>query len=222
MTSTTSTSDRPLRADAERNRRRILGEAAEVFARRGLEAGLDEIARHAGVGTATVYRRFPDKASLVSALFEDRIEAFFDLARRAGAAEDPWDGLVLFCEGTVEMQIADRGLREIMFTDVWWTERMLAARAELMPMIAGLVERARASGALRPDVEVTDLAVVQIMLDAAGCFGRGTAPEQWRRQLGIVLDGLRARRDAPTPLPVEPMSPIDLQLACSCPPPARQ
>ena len=217
-----STSARPLRADAERNRRRILGAAAEVFARRGLDAGLDEIARHAGVGTATVYRRFPDKAALVAALFEQRIEAFVELAERSAAAEDAWAGLVGFCEGAIEQQIADRGLREILFTDEWCSDRLLDKRQRLVPLLQRLVDRAKASGALRPDVEVTDLAVVQIMLDAAGCFGRGTAPEQWRRQLGIVLDGLRARRDAPTPLPVEPMSPIDLQLACSCPPPARQ
>src|SRR3954451_7908062 len=80
---------RPLRADAERNRSRILAAAREVFARRGLDAGLDEIARHAGVGTATVYRRFPDKQDLIGALFEDRLDQVIALAYGAIAHPDP-------------------------------------------------------------------------------------------------------------------------------------
>src|SRR6187551_3752942 len=103
---------RPLRADAERNRRRILVAAAEVFAKRGLDAGLDEIARHAGVGTGTVYRRFPDKALLIDALFESRIDSLLEVARTALARPDAWDGLVHFLEKSIEMQQADRGLKE--------------------------------------------------------------------------------------------------------------
>ena len=221
MDTSVSTSARPLRADAERNRRRILAAAAEVFARRGLDAGLDEIARHAGVGTGTVYRRFPDKADLVAALFEQRIETFVELAESAAAAADPWAGLVRFCEGAIAQQIADRGLREILFTDEWCSDRLLDKRQRLGPLLERIVERAKASGDLRADVEVSDLAVVQIMLDAAGCFGRGVAPDQWRRALGIVLDGLRTSRDAPTALPVPPLSMAELESACACPPPGR-
>src|ERR1700761_3739438 len=88
--------ERPLRKDAERNRRRILRAASDVFTERGLEATLDDVAREAGVGVGTVYRRFPDKAALADALFEERIDALVELATQAHAADDPWEGLAGF------------------------------------------------------------------------------------------------------------------------------
>src|SRR5580692_7177997 len=84
--------ERPLRRDAERNRQRILAAAAAVFTERGLDATLDEVARAAGVGVGTVYRRFPDKETLVSELFRDRIDALVTVAEEACAAADPWHG----------------------------------------------------------------------------------------------------------------------------------
>src|SRR5689334_3613864 len=90
---------RPLRRDAERNRQAILRAAAEVFTTRGLGASLDDVARHAGVGVGTVYRRFPDKESLAEALFEERFEAMAALAEKALAEPDSWTGLVSFLEG---------------------------------------------------------------------------------------------------------------------------
>src|SRR6201993_248250 len=90
--------DRPLRRDAERTGQRILAAAAEVFTERGLDATLDEIARAAGVGIGTVYRRFPDKATLISELFKDRIDALVTVAEEACAARDPWQGLVSYLE----------------------------------------------------------------------------------------------------------------------------
>src|SRR3954471_1197795 len=110
------TSVRPeprLRADAERNRRRILAAAAEVFAKRGLDAGLDEIARHAGVGTGTVYRRFPDKSLLIDALIEQRMTAIEELAEQALGFRSAWDGLVHFLESFVERLVADRALTDM-------------------------------------------------------------------------------------------------------------
>src|SRR5215472_4279290 len=89
---------RPLRRDAERNRQRILEAAAEVFTERGFAATLDEVARRAGVGVGTVYRRFPDKASLADALFTDRIDALVQLAERAQGEPDAWAGLTGFME----------------------------------------------------------------------------------------------------------------------------
>ena len=87
---------RLLRADAERNRQRILAAAAELFTERGLEPSLDDVARHAGVGVGTVYRRFPDKASLADALFDERIDALVALAEQAQAEPDAWAALVSF------------------------------------------------------------------------------------------------------------------------------
>src|SRR5437870_8340371 len=105
---------RPLRRDAERNRQRILKAAAEVFTTRGLQASLDDVAQHAGVGVGTVYRRFPDKESLVEALFEERIQAMAGLAEKALAEPDSWTGLVTFLESACTELATDHGLREIL------------------------------------------------------------------------------------------------------------
>jgi AcrR family transcriptional regulator len=212
---------RPLRADAERNRRRILVAAAEVFAKRGLDAGLDEIARHAGVGTGTVYRRFPDKSILIDALFESRITAIVELAESALAAPDPWDGLTQFLENSIEMQLADRGLKELLFgegcagaTGTAGSARFTAKLDALVPLLTALVERAKVAGQLRSDVSVTDLAVIQFMLHGVGMFSSSVEPELWRRQLGILLDGLRAERDTATVLPLVPLSVPQLRAIC--------
>src|SRR6201996_3844948 len=90
--------ERRLRRDAERNRQRILAAAAEVFTEHGLDATLDEVARAAGVGVGTVYRRFPDKESLVAELFRERVDALVTVAEEACTARDPWQGLVTYLE----------------------------------------------------------------------------------------------------------------------------
>jgi AcrR family transcriptional regulator len=220
---------RPLRADAERNRRRILAAAAEVFAKRGLDAGLDEIARHAGVGTGTVYRRFPDKALLIDALFENRMDALLELADAGLAIEDPWTGLVHFLESAIEMQQADRGLKELLFgqacaghgsTGVRFASKMEA----LLPKVTAIVDRAQASGQLRADASVTDLAVIQFMLYGVGAFAAAVQPDLWRRQLGLLLDGLRADRGTPSALASAALTLEQLEQVCLPPGPgeARQ
>jgi AcrR family transcriptional regulator len=221
MTTEVSASARPLRADAERNRLRILQAAAEVFARRGLEAGLDEIARHAGVGTGTVYRRFPDKSLLVEALIDQRLAALEELAERALRFDSAWDGIVLFLENVVERLIADRGLTDMVFTTCGGNQVVVDRRSRLEAILAELVERAKEQGEIRADLSVTDLAMLQFMLVAGGSFGADVRPDVWRRHLVLVLDGLRTRRDAPTPLPAEPLSVDELQAACAKSVPAR-
>ena len=120
---------RPLRRDAERNRVRILKAAAEVFNERGLEVSLDEVARHAGVGVGTVYRRFPSKEELVEALFMERIDSIAALAEAAGEAADPWTGLVSFMEQMAEM-LAEHMLEpsnDIKATLIWATSKFNCA-----------------------------------------------------------------------------------------------
>jgi AcrR family transcriptional regulator len=209
-----SGSARPLRADAERNRVRIVQAAAEVFARRGLDAGLDEIARHAGVGTGTVYRRFPDKSLLIDALLEQRMAAMEELAENAARLENAWDGLVHFLESAVEMAIADRALTEMLFTDCGDNRALADRKSRLGPILAELVERAKQQGEARPDLSVTDLAMLQFMLVAGGSFGDGVRPDIWRRHLVIFMDGLRAHREGPTALPAEPLTMGELEAVC--------
>ena len=109
-----TTSEQPLRRDAERNRQRILDTAGQLFAERGLGVSLDEIARHAGVGVGTVYRRFPDKDQLIDALFEARIGEILAVATASLEISDPWEALVHFLERSMELQVKDRALKELL------------------------------------------------------------------------------------------------------------
>jgi AcrR family transcriptional regulator len=199
--------ERPLRKDAERNRQRILEAARELFTRRGLAVTLNEIAHHAGVGVGTVYRRFPDREKLIEALFEERLEQIGELLETARAEPDPWRALTRFYERALELQAADRGLRELLLGAPGAPERLTHLRARLEPLAAALVERARAAGDLRADCEPEDLGVVHLMLSAVIDAGHDVSPELWRRYFAIVLQGLRAKPEPPEPLPVPPVSP---------------
>lgn len=197
---------RPLRRDAERNRRRMLEAAAEVFAARGLAATLDDVAHHAGLGVGTVYRRFADKEALIEALFEDRIRALVDLAEAAGAATDPWAGFVSYLEAASSRMAADRGLREAVLSPVHGQVGVTLARAELGPRVDRLTARCRDAGVLRPDVAGTDVATLLHAVQAAAVIGGAASPEHWRRTLGVLLDGLVPARAAHRPLPGAPLS----------------
>jgi AcrR family transcriptional regulator len=201
-----STSDRPLRRDAERNRQRILEAAREAFAELGLSVTLDEIARRAGVGVGTVYRRFPDKERLIDALFEDQMTEFAAMAEDRLRSDDPWAALVGFIECACEAHACDRGFKEIALSGARGHERIARARQRMFPLVTRLVERAQADGSLRPDVAATDVPLLQLMLGSISECTREIDPELWRRYVGIITDGLRTRRDAPTPLAHDPLT----------------
>lgn len=191
---------RPLRRDAERNRHLILAAARELFAGRGLDVSMDEIARCAGVGVGTVYRRFPDKEQLIDALFEDRLETIVGIAAESLEREDPWEALTSFVERYVSAQADDRGLRQLLYSSLHAEDRVARARRRIKPITDELIRRARDSGQLRPDVSGSDIVLLQFMLSALVDYTRDVDPAVWRRFLGIVLDGLRDRRDGPSPL----------------------
>jgi AcrR family transcriptional regulator len=203
--SETLSGERPLRRDAARNRERILAAAGEVFAARGLEVTLDDIADHAGVGVGTVYRRFHDKEQLIDALFDDRMDAVVSAAEAALAAADPWLGLEGFFVSMLELQAADRGLRELVFAGQHGRERVARARTRLEPLVQEVVQRGQASGHLRGDVRADDVPFIQKMLAQVIDIAGEVSPDLWRRYLTIMLDGLCTRRDGPTPLPVPPL-----------------
>jgi AcrR family transcriptional regulator len=207
--------ERPLRRDAERNRRRILQAAAEVFAERGLGVTMDDIAERADVGVGTVYRRFPEKELLVEALFEDRIEELVSLAQQALAEADPWEALVGFLERGQALQASNRGLKELLLSTRYGRERVACVRERMAPLVDALVERAQASGQLRPDVEGTDLPLIQVMLGGIVDFTRDVDPDTWRRLFAIIVDGLRAREPL-TPLEAPALHPDQVDHAMRC------
>ncbi len=200
---------RPLRADAERNRRKLLDAAAELFARKGLAVGLDEIARHAGVGVGTAYRRFPDKEQLIEALFDDRIEQIAGLAERCATREDAYAGLVEFIEGNVQLQSTDQGLKELILGSAHAIARVQQARARIEPAVESLVTCAQAAGQIRADVAHTDIALVQFMLTAIADITRDVGPDVWRRGLRLLLDGLRTPEPRAMPGPPLPRESLD-------------
>ncbi len=200
-TSQDGTGDRPLRRDAERNRQRILAAAAEVFTERGLDATLDEVARAAGVGVGTVYRRFPDKDSLVSELFRDRIDALVTVAEEACEAADPWRGLVDFLEYIASAMAGDQGLRQLMMFGTYDRDQVCYARDRMRPVMTRLVERAQASGDLRADFQATDVKMIAFMLASIAEYAAAVIPQVWRRYLAMLVDGLRPARDGVTELP---------------------
>ena len=201
---------RLLRADAERNRQRILAAAAELFTERGLEPSLDDVARHAGVGVGTVYRRFPDKASLADALFDERIDALIALAEQAQAEPDAWAALVSFLERSAEMLVTNRGLRQILMFAAEGHERGICARDRMRPAIESLIKRAQAAGQVRADLRPTDVPMIEFMVAAAAEYAWQVRPTIWRRYLALILDALRPASASGRSLPEPELSPDEM------------
>jgi AcrR family transcriptional regulator len=208
MTTTDHPSNRPrpLRRDA------ILTAARQVFCDHGLEAPLEEIARQAGVGIATLYRRFPSRVQLLDAVLADTVQAHVDAAEQALAADDPWDGFTCYLEQTCRLQAADRGLGDAMGMRFPRAATVEAATTRLFELVGELVRRAQASGQLRPDLTLEDLAFLNWANTRILQAGRAAgAPDAWRRHLGLLLDGFRADRAHPLPQP--PLSPRQVHRA---------
>jgi AcrR family transcriptional regulator len=170
-----------LRADARRNLERVLDAATEVFAASGPDASIDEIARLAGVGHGTVFRRFPTKDDLMFAVIERHVAEMRALAEEAIAAEDPGEAFFDFVHRVAELNMSTPGLHRCV---VHCGDKPGAA--ELEKLVARIVSRAQRAGAVRRDVKPAD---VQLLVRSA----LTSAPAgQWRRYLDVVLDGLRA------------------------------
>jgi len=202
---------RPLRRDAERNRQRILKAAAEVFNERGLDVSLDEIARYAGVGVGTVYRRFRTKEDLVEALFMDRLDQIAAIADEAFDAPDPWSGLVSFMERMAEIMAGNLGLRQMLMFATYGQDLVAVARQRNAPLVHRLVEQAQAAGQLRADLRQTDIPFIVFILTEAAHLAQAANPDIWRRYLTLILDGMRPDRQGVTPLPVAAMRPEEME-----------
>ncbi|WP_062290248.1 TetR/AcrR family transcriptional regulator [Demequina phytophila] len=201
MSTSASPQNRRLRADAERNRQRLLVAAREVFATRGLDVALDDVARQAGVGVGTVYRRFANREELVEAVLDEGVRHVARIAEDALAEDDAWTAFERFFLEATGVLAEDRGLREILLLGGHGTGAALETAQELLtPRVDALIARAQRSGQLREDLDPVDFPMIQLMLGAASERSRDVAPGQWRRYATLLLDGLRARRDQPTAL----------------------
>ena len=178
------------RKDAVRNRELLLEAARVVFAERGLDASLDDVARQAGVGVGTAYRHFANKHELAAAIFDQEVEEIAALAEASAQAEDPWQGLVDFLEQTLTAQTVNRGLREVLMGvhDATQEEEI---HGRLSAPIIQIMTRAQEAGAVRQDADATDLGMVIIMLCVVADVAGDADPQLWRRYLPILLAGLR-------------------------------
>ncbi|HTT49838.1 MAG TPA: helix-turn-helix domain-containing protein [Streptosporangiaceae bacterium] len=194
---------RRLRVDAERNRMALLEAAREVFAEQGLEAPLEEIALRAGVGIATLYRRFPTRGQLVAAALVDKIAQYADAAEQALAIGDPWAGFASFVERICELQADDRGLSDLLSMTLPTDDRIEQLRKIANKRVARLVARAKATGQLRQDFVAEDLLVLLIANASVVHVTRRDAPGAWRRFAALMLDAF-SQAGEPSLLPAPP------------------
>jgi AcrR family transcriptional regulator len=185
---TTPGSDRPLRADARRNRERILVAARDVFARQGGEAQIDDIARAAGVGVGTVYRHFPHKEALLGELLVERFRTMADHADRALELDDPWEAFAWLLRTNAEFCVHDIGTQQALARgpDAW--EYAGAELERVRTTTTVLIERAQRAGVMRQDFVVDDIPMLMAGLSSTMAVAR----YDWRRHLEIILAGIRA------------------------------
>jgi len=190
---------RPLRADAARNRAAIVAVARDVFAEQGLEAPLEAIAARAGVGIATLYRRFPTREKLVAAALTEKVAEYAEAAEQALAAADPWAGFAGFVLRICELQAGDRGLSDLLSMTLSADEQVEQLRRTANDRVITLIDRAKAAGALREDFAGEDLVLLLIATAGVMHVTRADAPGAWRRFVALVLDAFRCRDSAGLP-----------------------
>ncbi|MDS0134264.1 MULTISPECIES: TetR/AcrR family transcriptional regulator [unclassified Amycolatopsis] len=183
------------RSDARDNRERLLEAARAVFAAEGLAAPMREIARHAGVGPATLYRHFPTKEQLFAEAFAERMRACYAVVEDGLADADPWRGLRTVIERLGELYARDRATTAALVSAYPGALDFTADRERALKSLAELVRRAKEAGELRPETTLDD---VVILLMAAGGIQASTPANRAaavRRYTTIASNGLRARRD---------------------------
>jgi AcrR family transcriptional regulator len=182
------TASKPLRADAARNREKLLAAATQLFSERGLDVPMEHIARRAEVSIGTLYKHFPTREDLVSAIFPERLAALDVIGEKALADPDPWRAFVVYLDDLYALQAEDRGLNDILARDLPNAPEVVTACHRGAGHSETLIMRAITGGVLRPDYTITDMATLtramaQVIRDSPG---------EWRRFLSIYVEGLRA------------------------------
>ena len=193
-----------MRADAERNRERVLDAARELFAEQGLDASTNEIARRAGVGVATLFRRFPTRDDLVGAVFADRMAAYVAATDEALANPDPWQGFCGYIERICRMQADDRGFADVLTLTFPTAKALEDDRNRAAEALGVLLDRAKASGRLRQDFAHQDVPLILIANAGVVTATRNAAPDAWKRLVGYLIQAFAAEAAHPLPEPPTP------------------
>jgi AcrR family transcriptional regulator len=181
-----------LRADAARNRARIVAAAVEVFAERGLEASTAEIAQRAGVGEATLFRRFPTKDDLIAAIVAEQMEESIEIAAECLEEDDPWRGIERFLYEMTARSNQDRGVSDAAKDRCIASAKLAPQRRRIVELCGELIRRGQRAGGVREDVSGQDLIFLVSAASAVAAIPfPGLREDLWKRYLGLILDGLR-------------------------------
>jgi AcrR family transcriptional regulator len=195
--------ERPLRADAVRNRELLLAAAREAFAEGGPDVAVRTIAKRAGVGPGTLFRHFPTKRDLLVAVLDGAFAGMAASIDEGLAAEDPWEGLVHVLTATAELQSRDRTVLEAAGPELFGDEHFRRRMDGMMEGIARIIVRGQEAGAVRDDLTPEDLPFIVAALGGAtehcAPLEGDVPPGLWRRYLGLLLDGLRPEGAHPLP-----------------------
>lgn len=202
MTSAVPAARRP-RADAERNRRRVLDAATRVFADHGPAATLGDVAKAAGVGIGTIYRKFPDKQALLDALFDDKSGAIMQIVEDAARIADPGEAFRTYLFGMIELHARDRSLATVLFGPDRYDRFPPQLSTRLAETADRLIADAVAAGELRPGFTRQDTIAVAVMVSTIARASLDAEPDLWRRYASLVVDGTRPAAST-APLAPEP------------------
>jgi AcrR family transcriptional regulator len=180
---------RPLRADARRNRERIMAAAREQFAARGRSAQMEDIATSAELGVGTLYRHFADKRALVTAMVQELFGTMTQLATDAEHIEDPYEALTTLIRSQSDLVAHDRGLQFALMSDDLEWEGIHEDFAELSTITNRIIRRGIDQHVVRRELTSDDVGMIMCGLASTMYFKPGG---DWRRHQEILLDGLRA------------------------------
>jgi AcrR family transcriptional regulator len=183
--------ERPLRADARRNRERIMAAAGELFARFGHEAQMEQIAAHAGLGLGTIYRHFPGKQALLTTMVRVRVHAMADLARSAERVPDADEAFQTIVRSYLEAANRDAAFQLAVMgsKDIDW-QSIEHEKSEFDEIVGRIIDRAVAAGRLRSDLTVADFHQLTCGVISSMYLPRGGRSD-WRRHLDLALNGIR-------------------------------
>jgi AcrR family transcriptional regulator len=188
-----------LRADALRNRGRIIDAARQVFAEQGLDASMNEVARRAGVGIATLFRRFATREDLIAATFADRMSEYATAIETALEHPDPWQGFCDYVRRVCAMQAGDRGLTDVLTQTFPTAKKLEADRDRAFHRFTALIDRAKAAGGLRADFVAEDLPMLLMANAGVVTATAASAPETSPRLVAYLIQSFAATNTAPLP-----------------------
>jgi AcrR family transcriptional regulator len=193
-------SDTPaLRADAMRNRGRIIDAARQVFAEQGLDASMNEVARRAGVGIATLFRRFATREELIAATFADRMSEYVTAIETALEHPDPWQGFCDYVRQVCAMQAGDLGFTDVLTQTFPTAKKLEADRDRAFHRFTALIDRAKAAGGLRADFVAEDLPMLLMANAGVVTAAAASAPETSPRLVAYLIQSFAATNTSPLP-----------------------